>query len=296
MNNLNEKVEFKQVTLIEKDFTILNNVSFSLNDHKIIGLIGRNGAGKTSLLSLLASYRLPTNGQVLIDGDEAFENEEKMEQVIFIYPSDFTEETDTVEDFLYLFSRYYSKYDSEYASYLIDRFKLPLDKAVSELSKGMQSALNVITGLASKAPITIFDEAYLSMDAPSRELFYEELQGSQMNHPRLFILSTHIISEAEYLFDEVFILEKGKLLFHEDYETLISKGVTVTGSKEEVEILTAPYKIINEEKLGSVKAVTIFGEGIETLQEEARVTDVELKPVSLQQLFSHLTKESEENE
>lgn len=293
---MQSKVEFKNVTLKEKEFKILSKLSFSIAENKVIGLIGRNGAGKTSLLSLLASYRLPTTGEVLIDGEEAFENDEKMEQVIFIYPGDFSEETDTVADFMHLFSRYFPNYDAEYASDLINRFKLPLDKPVNELSKGMQSAVNVIIGLASQAPITIFDEAYLSMDAPAREIFYEELQESQLKQPRLFIISTHIISEAEYLFDDVMILNHGELLFYEDYESLVSKGMTITGSADEVDQLVAPYKQLHEKQLGNVKAVTVFGKGIETLQQEAEKFEVEVGPISLQQLFNHLTKERENNE
>lgn len=287
------KVEFKDVTLKENDFQILKPIQLSLTDNKTIGLIGRNGAGKTSLLSLLASYRLPTSGQVLIDGEEAFENDEKMEQVVFIYPEDYTEETDKVEDILTLMSRYLPNYDSDYAAHLVERFKLPLDKKVNELSKGMQSALNVTTGLASRAPITIFDEAYLSMDAPSRELFYEELQEDQIKHPRLIILSTHLVSEAEYLFDEVAILHKGELLYHEEYDSLVSKGMTITGSKAEVDALVAPYEQINEKQLGNVKSVTVFGDEIEELAEKAENYDMDISSVSLQELFNHLTEEGQ---
>lgn len=290
------KAEFKNVSLKENDFQILNAIQLSLTHNKTIGLIGKNGAGKTSLLSLLASYRLPTNGQILIDGEEAFENDEKMEQVVFIYPEDYTEESDTVKDTLYLMSRYLPNYDSDYAAYLIKRFKLPLDKQVNELSKGMQSALNVTIGLASRAPITIFDEAYLSMDAPSRDVFYEELQEDQIKHPRLIIMSTHLVSEAEYLFDEVAILHKGELLYHEDYESLVSKGITITGDKAEVDALVAPYEQINEKHLGNVKSVTVFGESIEPLIDKAESYDVEISSVSLQQLFNHLTEERESHE
>lgn len=293
---MDSKVEFKNVTLKENNFMILNNLSFTLTDQKVIGLIGRNGAGKTSLLSLLASYRLPTTGEVLIDGEQAFENDEKMEQVIFIYPGDFSEETDTVKDFMYLFSRYYPNYDSEYASDLINRFNIPFDRPMNELSKGMQSAVNVAIGLACKAPITIFDEAYLSMDAPSRELFYEELQESQLNNPRLIIVSTHLVSEAEYLFDEVMILDHGELLFYEDYESLVSKGVTVTGEKDEVDALVSSYQVINEKQLGNVKAVTVFEEDLKGLEMDLQNTDLEQSPVALQQLFNHLTEEREQYE
>lgn len=288
-----EKVTFKNVNLQANSFRVLKNINLSLATNKIIGLIGRNGAGKTSLLSLLASYRLPTDGAVFIDEEVAFENEEKMEQVDFIYPGDYSEESDNIWVLLELTQKYSPYFDEDYAYDLLERFNLPLDKPINKLSKGMQSAMNVALGLASRAPITIFDEAYLSMDAPSRELFYEELLKEQERQPRLFIVSTHLVSEAEHLFDEVVILNKGKVLFHEDYESLVSKGARVTGSFAEVDEVVAPYQQLKEERLGNVKAVSIYGNDLLSLQEEARGFDVEIEPITLQVLFNQITEESE---
>lgn len=258
-------------------------------------MIGRNGAGKTSLLSLIASFQLPTSGTIKIDGMEAFENEEKMEEVIFIYPSDYAEDTDTVSDKLDMVRSFKPNYDEEYANKLIKKFNLPKDKPINELSKGMQSAVNVTIGLSSRSPITIFDEAYLSMDAPSRELFYDEVLEDQTKYPRLFILSTHLVSEAEYLFDEVAILNKGKLIQYDNYETIVSQGATVTGTAEIVEEFVKTYKQLDEKELGGVKAVTIYGRSVDELQEKAisEQIDVEISPISLQTLFNRLTEESE---
>lgn len=298
MNHLNKKIEFKDVFLADNGFDILNNLSFSIDDKKIIGLLGRNGAGKTSLLSLLASYLLPAKGKILIDGEEAFENDEKMEEVAFIYPSDYSDTEENIENFIELISSYRPHFDEEYAKHLIRQFNLPLNKPIYQLSKGMQSAMNVTLGLASRSPITIFDEAYLSMDAPSREIFYEEILEDQTSHPRLFIISTHLVSEAEYLFDDVLIINEGELLHHKDYETLVSQGAAVTGSAEEVDVIVNSYKVFDEKHLGRVKSVTIFGENIDNLQEEAKAKnlDIEISPVSLQLLFNHLIKERNPNE
>jgi len=290
---MTEKATFKNVNLEVNNFQILKNIDLSLDNNKIIGLIGRNGAGKTSLLSLLASYRLPTTGEVFIDDTVAFENEEKMEQVTFIYPGDYSEETDTVKETMELTKRYSPHFDTEYFDELMNQFNLPVNKAINELSKGMQSAMNVALGLAARAPVTIFDEAYLSMDAPSREKFYEELLKEQESRPRLFIVSTHLVSETEHLFDEVVILNKGEILFHEGYETLVSKGAKVTGSFDEVDKVVAPYQQLKEERLGNVKAVSIYGNDLLSLQEEAQEIDVEIEPVTLQLLFNHITEESD---
>src|SRR5690606_39601968 len=83
------KIEMKNVTLKFGKFEALKDISLALEVGKIHGLIGRNGAGKTSLLSLLAAFREPTTGQIEIDGEPVFENPEKMQQISFIYEKDY---------------------------------------------------------------------------------------------------------------------------------------------------------------------------------------------------------------
>ena len=80
------------------------------------------------------------------------------------------------------------------------------------MSQGQRSALGVILGLASRCPLTIFDESYLGMDAPSRYAFYDELLADYLAYPRTIVLSTHLIEEVSSLFEEVVIIDRGRLL------------------------------------------------------------------------------------
>src|SRR5699024_5040576 len=109
------------------------------------------------------------------------------------------------------------------------------EKSLAKLSKGKQSAFNVVVGLASRSPITIFDEVYLGMDAPARDLFYKELLKDQQLYPRIILLSTHLVSEMDYLFDEVIIIKDGKILLKEPYDNIVSRGVTIMGGKQVVD-------------------------------------------------------------
>lgn len=99
----------------------LNNVSFKLTDGKIYGLLGRNGAGKTSLLSILASFREQTDGTVTIDGEEPFENARAMQKVVFTYQKNYKEDPNTVKSSLQDIERYRPNYDKELAYHLLDR-------------------------------------------------------------------------------------------------------------------------------------------------------------------------------
>jgi len=272
---------------------VLHDINFEISDPKIYGLLGRNGAGKTSLLSILGSFREPTAGRLLVNDKEPFENAEIMQQVTLMYNKDYTGETDHPLTMVKNIKRYRPHFDLKYAIELLKKFKLEDKKALPKLSTGKQSAFNVVIGLASRSPITIFDEVYLGMDAPSRDLFYRELLKEQEQFPRIMILSTHLVSEMDYLFDEVMMIDEGKLLLHESYDDLVSRGVTVIGNKKAVDTFAQDKEVLNEEQLGDTRSITLYG----TLNEDDRMTakslGLSIGPVSLHDLFVQLTKEDE---
>jgi ABC-2 type transport system ATP-binding protein len=174
---------------------------------------------------------------------------------------------------------------------LLKKFKLEGKKPVAKLSKGKQSAFNVVVGLACRSPITIFDEVYLGMDAPARDLFYQELLKDQELHPRMIILSTHLVSEMDYLFDEVIIITDGKIFLKEPYDDIVSRGVTVIGGKQAVDKFAEGKEVLNEEQLGDTKSVTLYGALSDAEQVHATELGLTIGPVSLHDLFIQLTKE-----
>src|SRR5690554_6674295 len=128
---------------------VLHDLNFELSEPKIYGLLGRNGAGKTSLLSILGSFREPTSGKLLINGEEPFENAKIMQQVSFMYNKDFTGETDPPSSIIKDINRYRPNFDFEHAEELLKKFKLEGKTSLQKLSTGKQSAFNVVVGLAS---------------------------------------------------------------------------------------------------------------------------------------------------
>ncbi|MCM3260320.1 ABC transporter ATP-binding protein [Paenibacillus lautus] len=288
---MNLDVQLDRVSVTYGSVEAVRDISLRLPAGKIYGLLGRNGAGKTSLLSILASFREPSSGSVTIGGEQPFENAKIMREVSFIYDVDYKEETDKVKAAIESVARYRPHFDTAYALELARKFNLPLDKQLKQLSKGMQSAFNVCIGLASRSPVTILDEAYLGMDAPSREIFYRELLKDQERHPRTFILSTHLVSEMDYLFEEVIIIHKGRFILQDDYESLTSRGVSITGPAAKVDEFIQGMKVLNVQQLGSTKAVMVYGDLGEASQSAALKAGLEIGPISLQDLFIHLTGE-----
>ncbi|PAD47756.1 ABC transporter ATP-binding protein [Bacillus sp. FSL K6-0047] len=284
-------IEAKQLTLRLSDKTIIDNVSFTLEQNKIYGLLGRNGAGKTTLLSLLAGFRNPTSGAITVNGEDVFENRAVVENISFIRDVKMDSDSDRLEDYLKGVALFRPHFDWEYAMTLVERFKLPIDSPMNKLSRGMQSAAHVIIGLASRAPITIFDEAYLGMDAPARDIFYKEVLNEYMERPRTIILSTHLISEVASMLEDVLILHQGSLMLHDRTESLLSRGTTITGDAAAVDGFTREKKVLNEQILGQTKSAMVYGELTKTERSQAERQGLQIGPVALQELFIHLTGE-----
>ncbi|GAA4675321.1 ATP-binding cassette domain-containing protein [Phytohabitans rumicis] len=291
-------VEVDHLTLRYGDTVAVDDLSLRLPGGKIYGLLGRNGSGKTSVLSIVSAFRRATSGAVRVEGAEPFENAAITRQICFVRDRVDAQDSDCVRKVLRLARTLRPNWDEDYARELIDRFDLPLKKRVGALSRGAKSALSVTLGLAARAPLTIFDEAYLGMDAPSRYAFYEELLNDYIAHPRTVIVSTHLIEEVGSLFEEVVILDHGRLIAHEETETLRSRGVAVTGLVDQVDtflsqLSVAGHTVLGEQRLGRTKSTTIYGQLDDDQRGKARAAGLDLGPVSLQDLFVHLTAAAE---
>ena len=283
-------IEADELSLRYQDVTALDQVSFTLTGGKIYGLLGRNGAGKTSLLSLLAGYRRPTGGTVTVAGRPVFENSAVTRQVCLVRGAgDASASGLKVKDLLTFAGWLREGWDADYAAELAELFSLPLNKNAGALSHGLRSALGIVIGLASRAPVTMFDETYLGLDAPSRYKFYDALLAEAMAHPRTLIVSTHLIEEVSSLFEEVLILDEGRLMLHEDAESLRGAGSAVTGDAEIVDRFVAGMRVLGEKSLGRTKSAMVYGELDDSQHRQAVRSGLELQPIAMQDLFVHLT-------
>lgn len=273
------------------DVTAVDDLTLKLEGGKIYGLLGRNGSGKTTLLSLIAAFRRAGEGTILVDGEEPFENERLTQQICLIRDGgDVVVDGDNVKGILGRARRFRPDWDEDFAHQLLDTFELPLNRGVTKLSRGQRSALGITVGLAARAPLTMLDEAYLGMDAPSRYAFYDILLADYIENPRTIILSTHLIEEVSRLFEQVVIIDHGRLVVHDDTETLRMRGAAVIGPATAVDDFTTGMTILGEQRLGGTKSVTVYGEIEPDARAVAADWGLELSPVALQDLFVHLTK------
>jgi ABC-2 type transport system ATP-binding protein len=264
----------------------LDDISFELRRNGIYGLLGRNGAGKTTLMQLLTGQQFANGGTIEVFGAHPYENERVMRQVSFIKESQRYPDSFKVGNVLLAGRLLFADWDERFARELVHDFHLPLNRQVKKLSRGMLSALGVVVGLASRAPLTFFDEPYLGLDAVARQLFYDRLLADYADFPRTVVLSTHLIDEVSDLIEHVLLIERGRLVLDEAAETLRGQVVTLTGPATAIDALTANTDELHRERLGPLTRATVRGR-VEPGQ--ARAAGVELQPVSLQQLVVRIT-------
>lgn len=183
----------------------------------------------------------------------------------------------------------FPNWDDNLSNVLVNDFNLPLKRRIKQLSRGMLSAVGIVIGLASRAPLTIFDEPYLGLDAVSRELFYNRLLEDYSEHPRTVVLSTHLIDEVSNLLEHVLVIDNGKLIIDKDAEELRGKAFTVTGQVTKVENFLVGKETVHREPFGGLLSATVVHSQDGSNQKQAVEDGLEISPVSLQQLIIHLT-------
>jgi ABC-2 type transport system ATP-binding protein len=268
------------------DQVALDDVHLSVEEGTITGLLGRNGAGKTTLLRILAGQEFPSAGTVRVLGAAPAENEDVLRRMVFVredqaYP-DFK-----VRHALRAASWCYQNWDASLASSLLDDFGLPEGRAVKKLSRGMRSALGITIGLASRAEVTLFDEPYAGLDAVARQVFYDRLLSDYAERPRTILLSTHLIDEAAALFENVVVIDRGRVMLDAAADGLRGVAATVSGPALAVDSFTSGRPVWHRRRLGSQASVVMVGPLTEESRAEARSLGLDLMPLTLQQLVVH---------
>jgi ABC-2 type transport system ATP-binding protein len=287
-------VEVSNLTKAYGSVLAVNQVSFSIEAGKIYGLLGRNSAGKTTIMQIITAQLFASSGEVKVFGEHPYENSRVLSQICFVKDSQKYPNGYRVLDVLEQAALFFPHWDREYAFALVEAFRLPLSRLMKALSRGMLSAAGSIVGLASRAPLTIFDEPYLGLDAVARSIFYDWLLEDYAEHPRTVILSTHLIDEISRLLERILVMDQGRLVLDEEAEALRGRAFTVIGPAALVDTFTAGKEVLARSPLGGLLSATVMGNGDGKDRKQALALGLSLAPVSLQQLLVHLTGEPSE--
>ena len=276
---------------------ILKDVNLTETEPVIIGLWGRNGSGKTTLMKILSGMEQPNEGTVEVDGVVPYKNSDAMNHVAFMQEDHPYSDMWDINDALKFGRDFNENWDQELADKLIDIFQLPRKKKIRTFSKGMKTMITIAIGLASRAPLTIFDEPSNGLDAHMRKQFYDVLLDSYDEYPRMILLSSHHIEEVEPLCEKIAIIDNNTLMHYEETDILKNNGVHISGTAEAVRAVVGSKRVLEERKLGKQLNIMLDAPLTDDLKREAEQAGVMIEKAPFQDYLVNLTtKEAELNE
>lgn len=277
-------ITVNNITKKFKNVVALDNFSVTFEEGKIYGLLGRNGAGKSTLLNLMTNKIFPTEGEILIDGENVMENDNALSKIYCM--SDKTPFPDSfkIKSAFKWTKEFFPDFDTDYAKSLAKLFDLNLNKRVKGLSTGYNSIFKLIIVLAVNTPIVLFDEPVLGLDANHRDVFYKELIKKYSESEQTIIISTHLIEEVSSIIEDVVIIKNGKKILDDSAQNVLSKGYSVSGSAGKIDEYIKDKEVIGVDVLGGLKTAHIMGAPDSELPD-----GIEMTKLDLQKLFIQLT-------
>ncbi len=265
------------------DQVALDDVHLTIGNQTITGLLGRNGAGKTTLLRILAGQEFPSSGSVRVLRSSPAENENVLRRLVLVredqaYP-DWAYPDLKVRHALRAASFCYPNWDAGLASSLLKDYGLLPGKAIKSLSHGQRSALGITIGLTARAEVTLFDEPYAGLDAGARQIFYDRLLAEYADFPRTVLLSTHLIDEAAALFENVVVIDRGRVVLDTAADGLRGMATTVSGPALAVDSFTQGRPVWERRGLGSQASVVMVRQVSGEDRERARSLGLDLTGV-----------------
>ena len=279
-------IEIQSVTRTFGNSKALDDVNLSVPEDSILGLLGRNGAGKTTLMSLIAGQDQPSSGRVAVYGERPFENESVLSKVIFVRDNQRYPDRYDLPDVLRIAPVYAPNWSAEVAAELVAGLRIPAKTPIKQFSRGQLSAVAILLGLASRAPVTLLDEPYLGLDVTARAFFHDVLLRDYTAHPRTIVLSTHLIAESEALFDRIVILDRGRVRVDVASGAVAEQAFVISGPAAAIDRLAADRSVLSEHAVPGLKSVIVEGTADALLLRDAGGTGVQVSPASLHDLVT----------
>lgn len=283
-----------ETSVLDKSFgrqKAVNNINLDVTPGTIHGLLGSNGAGKTTFMKLLAGIYKPDAGDVLYDGQKVFENPEVKNDVIFIHDVPYFFSGVSLDDMASFYKGMYSNWSGKRFAQLTDHFKLDPKKSLSQLSKGMKRQASFVLAFSSCPKVMLLDEPFDGLDPIIRHQVKNIMMQDIANHGMTVIASSHNLREMEDLCDSVSIMHHGELLFHRDLNEI--KG---THCKLQMAFNTLPDQafyeslgVVHHEVKGRIVTCIIKGdlENIEKKVTKYNPLMYDILPLTLEEIFTY---------
>ena len=225
---MNTLLECKSLCKSFGEKKVLDDINLSVEKGKILGLLGKNGTGKSTLIKLINDLLTPTSGEVLIYGEKPGVESKKI--IAFLPERTYLDKSMKVSAIIKYFADFYDNFDADKAYKLLNELGLDANQKLTTMSKGMQEKVQLCLVMSRKADLYILDEPLGGVDPATRDYILDTIL-SNFNEGASVIISTHLISDIERILDEVIFINDGKIILHSDCDELRTKE---NGSIDEI--------------------------------------------------------------
>lgn len=282
-------ITLENVTKNFDSYIALDSVNLNIPNGTAYGLLGSNGAGKSTILRLLTGVYRADSGNVLIDGENVFDNPKIKEKLIFINDETIQWNTYTLKEMKDYYKLFYSKFSEEKFNDMWNILKLPVNKKLATFSKGMKRQAVVICGIACQPDYLLLDEAFDGLDPTMRIIVKKMLVDSMIDNNMTAIISSHNLKEIDEFCDKAGLIHKGHIIFDRELDSLkgnvqkIQTAFDEPFTKEDF----SDINILHFEKTGNVIYIIAKGEP-EKIKEKLIVKKpkiLDMLPLSLEEIF-----------
>jgi len=216
-------MELLKLINVNKNFgnkKILKDINLTIPRGKIIGLLGKNGTGKSTLIKLINDLLTPTSGEILINDKPIGVSSKNV--ISYLPERTYLNKSMTVNEVIKYFKDFYDNFDSEKAKKLLKELNLDVNQKLSKMSKGMQEKVQLVLVMSRKAELYILDEPLGGVDPATRDYILNTIL-TNFNDGSSVIISTHLISDVERILDEVIFIDNGEIILTSDSDELRKK-------------------------------------------------------------------------
>ena len=211
------------------------DMSMEIPEGRITGLVGKNGAGKSTAIKLMLGLAKPDSGSISVLGSAGRELSPAVKQKIGVSlaESGFSSQL-SIEDMKHILSKMYREFDRQLFTKQCEKMKLPEKKKMKDFSTGMKAKLKVLTALTHNADLLILDEPTAGLDIEARNEILDLLREYVTHNEKSSILITsHIATDLESLCDDIYLIHDGKMIIHEDTDVILEQYGVLKVSEEQ---------------------------------------------------------------
>lgn len=280
-------VELQNVSKSFHGFSI-NNVDLQIKKGFITGLIGANGAGKSTVLKMMMNLVKPDQGEVNVFGLDYSKHEKEIkERIGFVYDGNVFFEGLNLKDIKRIIAPAYRRWDNELFMQYIDQFELPMNKSIRTFSKGMQMKASLALALSHHAELILMDEPTAGLDPIFRRELLALLQQLMLDEQRTILFSTHITTDLDKIADYITFMRRGKVVFNQSVHEISQRYYIVKGDVELLDRDTEQYFIHIQRGSHTFEALTEGIDEVRTVFGQSVVTE----PASLEDIMYYLKGE-----